>query len=302
MKIKFQSLIAAMFFFAVIMMASCKKEASTQAPEVNDEEAQTISTENAEAESEYDDVTEIGMSVGADLETAAEQNNGEIPMQAAGTTSVVTVKLDFFVNLYYKVGPCTKITVDPNDGTFPKTVTIDYGDGCLCRDGKFRKGAIVLYFSAPIRRPGAELKITFRDFYVNRVHIEGVKTISNLSASGALKFSVQVADGKLTWPNGRGFTFNGLKVITQTEGMDTRIIRDDVFSIEGRSKTEYANGTVVTKNTETALIKPVACPFIVSGKVKIKINAREFFIDFGTGECDNKALLIWANGEVEIRL
>jgi hypothetical protein len=300
MKIKFQSLIAVALFFAIVMMSSCKKEGSTQAPEVDDQEAQTISSENAAAESEYDDVTEIGMSVGADLETAAETNNGTIPTNR--TTTDVEVKLDFFVNLQYKVGPCTKITVEPNDGSFPKTVTINYGDGCLCRDGKFRKGAVVLYFSAPIRRPGAELKITFRDFYVNRVHIEGVKTITNLSANGALKYSVQVADGKLTWPSGRGFTYNGLKVVTQIEGMDTRIIRDDVFSIEGRSKTEYANGVVVVKNTETALIKPVACPFIVEGKLKIKINAREFFIDFGTGECDNKALLIWANGEVEIRL
>lgn len=303
MKIKFQSLIAVALFFAIVMMASCKKEGSTQAPEVNDQEAQAISTENEIAEAEYDDVTEIGLSVGADLETAAETNNGEIPASVAGsTTTVVQVKLDFFANLFYRVGPCTKITVDPNDGTFPKTVTIDYGDGCLCRDGKFRKGAIVLKFSAPIRRPGAELKISFRDFYVNRIHVEGVTTITNLTANGALKYSVQVENGKMTWPNGRGFSFVGLKVVTQTEGMDTRIIRDDVFSIEGRSKTEYANGTVVTRNTETALIKPVACPFIVQGKLKVKINAREFFIDFGAGECDNKALLIWANGEIEIRL
>jgi hypothetical protein len=302
MKIKFQSYIAAALFFAVVMMASCKKEGSTQAPEVSDQEAQTISTENEAAEAEYDDVTEIGLSTGADLESAAENNNGEVPSTMAGSTTVVQVKLDFFVNLYYKVGPCTKITVDPNDGSFPKTVTIDYGDGCLCRDGKFRKGAIVLYFTAPIRRPGAELKITLRDFYVNRVHFEGVKTITNLSANGALKYSVQVEGGKVTWPSGRGFKYAGLKVVTQIEGMDTRIIRDDVFSIEGRSKTEYANGTVVTKNTETALIKPVACPFIVEGKLKVKINAREFVIDFGAGECDNKALLIWANGQIEIRL
>jgi hypothetical protein len=244
----------------------------------------------------------MGLSVGADLEVAAETNNGEVPSTMAGARTAVHVKLDFFANLYYKVGPCTDITVDPNDGSFPKTVTIDFGDGCLCRDGKFRKGAVILQFSAPIRQPGAELTISFQDYYVNRVHIEGVKTITNLSANGALKYSVQVADGKLTWPGGRGFTFVGLKVITQVEGMDTRIVRDDVFSIEGRSKTEYANGITVTKNTETPLIKPVACPFIVEGKVKIRINNREFFIDFGTGECDNKALLIWANGQVEIRL
>jgi hypothetical protein len=75
-----------------------------------------------------------------------------------------------------------------------------------------------------------------------------------------------------------------------------------VYSIEGRAKTVYASGLTIVKNTETPLIKPVSCPFIVEGKLKIRINAREFFIDFGTGECDNKALLIWANGEVEIRL
>lgn len=302
MKMKFQSCATAAIFFALIMLAACKKEGSTQAPEVSDQDAQTIANENTVAEAEYDDLTEMGLSVGADLEVAAETNNGEVPSTMAGARTAVHVKLDFFANLYYKVGPCTDITVDPNDGSFPKTVTIDFGDGCLCRDGKLRKGAVILQFSAPIRQPGAELTISFQDYYVNRVHIEGVKTITNLSANGALKYSVQVADGKLTWPGGRGFTFVGLKVITQVEGMDTRIVRDDVFSIEGRSKTEYANGITVTKNTETPLIKPVACPFIVEGKAKIRINNREFFIDFGTGECDNKALLIWANGQVEIRL
>lgn len=300
MKIKFQSIMTAAILFAVVMISACKKEASTQATVVSDEEAQTISAENGTAEAEYDDITEAGLSVGADLEVAAETNNGELP--TLRTANGIRVKVDFFANLYWKVGPCTEITVSPNDGSFPKTITIDYGEGCLCRDGKFRKGAIILHFTGPIRRPESVLTISFRDFYVNRVHIEGVTTITNLSANGALKYSVQVADGKVTWPSGRGFTYVGLKVVTQVAGMDTRIIRDDVFSVEGRSKTGYANGITVTKNTETPLIKPVACPFIVEGKLKIKINNREFFIDFGTGECDNNASLIWANGEVEIRL
>ncbi len=300
MKIKFQSFMTASILFAVLMLSACKKEGSTQNAAVSDQEAQTVAAESEVADAEYDEITEIGLSVGADLEAAAESNNGEIP--TFKTTTGIRVKLDFFANLYYKVGPCTEITVEPNDGSFPKTVTIDFGDGCICRDGKFRKGKIVLFFTAPIRRPDAVLTVTLKDFYVNRVHIEGTKTISNLSTDGKVKFSVQVVGGKVTWPNGRGFTHESLKVIMQIEGGDTRIIRDDVYSIEGRAKTVYANGLTIVKNTETPLIKPVACPFIVEGKLKIKINAREFFIDFGTGECDNKALLIWANGEVEIRL
>lgn len=304
MKLTFHSKMIAFLFFAAIMIVACKKEGSNQnATVVSDEEAQTISSENSAAEAEYDDVTEIGLSTGADLETAMEENNGEIPMQAAGVNNTVQVKIDFFVNLSYKLGPCAKITVDPNDGTFPKTITVDYGDGCLCRDGKFRKGKIVLHFTAPVRRPGAVLTITLKDFYVNRVHVEGTKTITNLSGNATIKYSVQVTGGKVSWPNGRGFTYEGLKVVTQVAGMETRIIRDDVFSIEGRSKTVYANGITVIKNTETPLIKPIACNWITRGVLKIRINNREFSLDFGAGgDCDGLALLKWANGEVIIRL
>ena len=290
LKSKFQAVIT-LLFFAAVMFVACKKEASVQSTAVTDEEAQTITQENASAEGEYDDVTEIGLSAGADLEASAETNGG-----------VTTGRIELFADLQFKIGPCVKITVEPNDSTFPKTVTINYGDGCLCRDGKFRKGAVILYFTAPIRRPGAVLTITLRDFYVNRAHIEGVKTITNLTENGTLKYSVQIKDGKISWPNGRGFTHDAMKVVTRISGGDTRTIRDDVYSIEGRSESKYANGITVTKNTETPLIKPVACNWIDQGILKVKINSREFFIDFGNGECDNKATIKWAGGEIIVTL
>src|SRR5687768_17450626 len=102
MKIKFQSFMTTVILIAVVMLSACKKEASTQGPEVNDEEAQTISTENSVAEAEYDDLTEIGLSVGADLQVAAETNNGELPVLRT-TDGRIRLKLEFFANLYYKV-------------------------------------------------------------------------------------------------------------------------------------------------------------------------------------------------------
>jgi hypothetical protein len=111
-----------------------------------------------------------------------------------------------------------------------------------------------------------------------------------------------VNDGKVTWPNGRGFKHEKSKVVTQVRGMDTRRIRDDVYSIEGRSKTSYANGTTVVVNTETPLIKPVVCNWIVAGILKIKINERTVYLDFGNGQCDNKAWLKWNNHVLEITL
>ena len=288
---------SAMLFLMALSVVSCKKDNSAQTP-VSDTEAQTISQEDAAAENEYDDITEMGLAAGADMESGA-IDNGRI----ATDGSTARIRIDLFVNLALKLGPCVTITAEPNDTTFPKTVTINYGDGCLCRDGKIRIGSVVLYFSAPPRRSGAVLTITLKDYYVNRAHIEGVKTITNLSANGAVKYGVKIEGGKVTWPNGRGFTYEGTKTVTQIEGASTVACADDVYAIEVRTQIKYANGITVTKNTETPLIKPVACHWIVKGILKITINDRVMKVDFGTGgDCDNKALLIWANGQVEITL
>ena len=140
---------------------------------------------------------------------------------------------------------------------------------------------------------------TVRDFYLNRKHIEGSKTVSNLSENGNIKFTVEVVGGKVTFPSGRGYTYNGLKYVKQIEGGQTRIVRDDVYSIETRSKTEFNNGITVNLNTESPLIKKVACPWISDGLLKIKINSRILFLNYGApnnGDCDDKALLTWDNG------
>ena len=120
-----------------------------------------------------------------------------------------------------------------------------------------------------------------------------------MSENGNIKFTVQVTGGKITFPNGRGYSYDGLKYVRQIEGGDTRMLRDDVYSIEGRSKTEFNNGVTIVKNAETPLIKKATCHWISNGTLKIKINERILFLDFGApdnGSCDNKAMLTWNNG------
>ncbi len=289
--------VTAFFITIAVMLFSCQKESNPALAPVSDEEASVVSQENIAADAEYEDLTEIGFSADADLEVSA---GDELNGSANGTGLGAGIR--FYENLASKIGPCTTITVTPNDSTYPKTVVIDYGDGCFCRDGKFRKGAIILYYTKPLRRPGAELTITLRNFYVNRAHIEGTKIIKNLTEGNVHQFSVVVNDGKVTWPSGRGFKYEKTKMVTQVGGTETRGIRDDVYSIVGRSKTSYANGTTVVLNTESPLIKPVACNWIVSGVLKIKINNRTLFLDFGNGQCDNKAWLKWNDHVIEITL
>ena len=134
---------------------------------------------------------------------------------------------------------------------------------------------MILYFTAPIRRPGAVVTLTFERYRVNRMHIEGTKIFRNLSEPPVHKWSIEVNDGKVTFPNGRGYTYEGIKYVKQIEGMLTRIVRDDVYQIEGRSKTTFRNGYTILINTVDPLIKKVACHWISDGTLKIKINDRE---------------------------
>lgn len=288
-------LLASFLFISAFVLVSCQKDNSISNEPVTEEEAVTMSEENAAADAEYEETAEIGLSADADLEAAASAGHNNFGVG-------VHANINLFVELGMRLGPCATITVSPNDSTWPKTVTIDYGDGCLCRDGKFRKGAIILHYTKPLRRPGAVLTITLRNYFVNRAHIVGKKIITNQTANNVHAYSVVVIDGKVTWPNGRGFRYEKTKTVTQVRGMETLTIRDDVYSIEGRSKTTYASGVTVNKNTETPLIKPVSCAWIVKGIVKIKINDRILFLDFGSGDCDNKALLKWNTHVREITL
>ncbi len=291
--------IATFAMMFTLMIFSCQKENSSVSTDpVTEDEAVTMTDESTQADASFDDVEDIGV-------TAAEEEGDAAVFgrQGAVTTEGGGMSTDgyspLFLELRLRIGQCGTVTTVPNDNTYPKTVTIDFGDGCLGADGKFRKGAIIIHLTGPIRRPGSVMTITLRDFYLNRAHIEGTKTYSNLSENSNIKFTVQVVGGKFTLPSGRGYSYQSLKYVKQIEGGATRTIRDDIYSIEGRSKTEFNGGLTVTLDTESPLIKKVICPWISDGVLKIKINSRVLFLNYGApsnGDCDNKALLTWNGG------
>lgn len=281
--------------FSAFIFTSCQKEASlSNTSTVSEAEAADLSDESLQAEASFDDAEDISF-------TAAEEegNAGGFGIEGRSSNTQGRLFLPNFFELRERIGDCATITVTPNDSTYPKTVTIDFGDSCRGRDGKVRSGKLVLHFTGPVRRPGSVVTLTFVRYYVNRIHIEGTKIFKNLSEPPVHKWSIEVVNGKVTFPNGRGYEYDGIKTVTQIAGMLTNTVRDDVYKITGRSKTKFKNGTTVNINTEDPLIKKVACPWISEGTLKIKINDRVFYLDFGfpnNGNCDNKALLMWNNG------
>lgn len=288
------SLAAMAVLFSLFIFTSCQKENSfSNSTSVSETEAADLSDESSQAEGSFDDADDIAFT------TAEEEGNAGGFGVEGRTTIQGRVFLPRFLELREKIGDCAIITVTPNDSTYPKTVTIDFGDSCLGNDGKVRSGKLVLHFTGPVRRPGSVVTLTFIRYHVNRVHIEGTKIFKNLSESPVHKWSIEAVDGQVTFPSKKGYRYEGIKTVTQIAGMLTAIVRDDVYKITGRSKTTFRNGTTVNINTEEPLIKKVNCHWISEGTLKIKINDRVLKSDFGfpnNGNCDNKALLSWNNG------
>ncbi|MBK9013745.1 MAG: hypothetical protein IPM82_06460 [Saprospiraceae bacterium] len=194
---------------------------------------------------------------------------------------------------------CPTVTIDPADGSYPRTMTIDFGtDGCTGLDGRVRKGQIVVNLTDTLTNTGAVRTATFVDFYVDDAHVEGTRTLTNLgpNADGNLTFSRTVVGGKITFPDGEVTTWEANHSMTLVEGGNTAILLDNVWEITGGATGVTRNGKAFTTEIVTPLVKRRACRWTVSGTKTLTIDGKVLTIDYGNGDCDRKATVIGPNG------
>lgn len=194
---------------------------------------------------------------------------------------------------------CPIVTVVPGDGSYPRTVTIDYGtEGCEGLNGRIRKGIIQVTLTDTLSNPGAVRTVEFIDFSVDDVQIEGTKTLTNngLNGEGQLTFTRVISDASLTFPNGDVAEWDATQQITLIEGTGTPGRLDDVSRIEGNSSGVNRNGNPFTSEITTPLIKPFVCPWVVSGVRSVTVNNHTWTLDYGDGTCNKIALLTRPDG------
>lgn len=101
---------------------------------------------------------------------------------------------------------CKVVTVEFSEaGDFPIIITIDYGDNsCVDPWGRTRKGKIIVTVDDRYDAVGATRLITFDDFYLNDIKIEGIKTVTNngTNDNGNFTFTVELENGKIIFSNG----------------------------------------------------------------------------------------------------
>lgn len=192
--------------------------------------------------------------------------------------------------------PIILVSVVPNTPhVFPKTITLDFGDGCIGRDGKLRKGKgkIISVYTGPMFISGSKISTTFADYFVNSFKVERTHSVENTSTSNKKEWTVKVADGKITSTNtGNWKVWSGIKIHTQMYWNGTQYFPlDDVFQITGNANGAASGGNSWSASIGDPLIKKFTCHWIVKCTVRIARNDNKAILDYGDGACDNKAII-----------
>lgn len=185
---------------------------------------------------------------------------------------------------------CAEVTHDKEN----KTITIDFGDACKGPNGVVRSGIIFITYDGKRFIPGSSWTVTFRNYFVNNRHIEGERTVTNVSESleSNPTFHITLEGGKVTWPD---------KTVATREVDKTRVwvrasnpLMDEHHILAGSTttgtnrrevayKTEVIEDLIYMRNCRTE--RRTRIP--VQGIKQITKREKTCTIDFGDGECDN---------------
>jgi len=256
------------YFIAIMTMAfalsftSCKKDETINANT-------SASADEAFAESIFDNVSNIA--------------------DEAYSLKSTTLKSTEIKRIY--LGDCATVSLDTF--AFPRTLTIDFGtENCLCEDGRYRRGKILVTFTGRYFQEGTVITHEFEDYYVNDNKIEGTKVLTNMGDNddGFPYFNIEVVGVIYLANDGGTISWECSNRRVWVEGSDTFTRWDDVYEISGTASGIKSDGTTWEREIIIPLRKELGCRHFVSGSVEIRPEGLPIrLLDFGDGECDNIA-------------
>jgi hypothetical protein len=265
---KLKKIFALLSLPSLFFLVSCQKQEAEPDPEL--ETTFKLSEDQAISESINDDATVVFFE--------ASMNSGLYrPTGTVETTNTLS---------------CATVTVTPQS-TFPKTIVIDFGTGCVSADGIGRKGKINITLSDYLHNPGSTATMTFDNYYAAGFKVEGTITWTNTSTPSGISWSRQITNGKVTEPVGGYYWLHeGIKNVIQTAGASTPLnLLDDVYSVTGNHTVTNPAGKIRTVTITEALEKKTTCHNVTQGKMKIQGVNHFAILDFGDGTCDNIATI-----------
>lgn len=189
-----------------------------------------------------------------------------------------------------------------------KTITIDFGDGCVGPYGRERSGKIIITYGGTFDDNLANRVITFEDYFVNNKNITGIIKLRdfNRNTDGNLTATRALEDYTVNYPDGNSFVMNGSTTREWLEGEGDGIPSNNVYKITGVYEGISTRGRSFTHTIVEPIIVDFSCRaeggFVrVAGVMEMVINrvdrSRVRTIDYGDGTCDNE-LTVNINGKV----
>ena len=237
-----------------------------------------------------DDVTSAEDHGGGDEETAMSSDllSAAAPTDETVTGSPAVAGADELARL---VGRCATRTYVVDT----RTLTIDFGPAnCLCPDGRYRRGKIVIVFTGNDLRRHSGATVTRVDYFVNDNQHTATRVFTDL---GSGSFSVSVPQASIIFANNGGtHSWTAQRTFTRTAGYGTPQISDDEYSITGSASGINRRNVQYTATIGQPLIKrfTVGCfRHFASGTVTISnSNGKTLLLNYdptGTSACDNIA-------------
>lgn len=184
-------------------------------------------------------------------------------------------------------------------------IVIDFGNSCQDPRGNVRSGKVKVHFEGRRFLPGSTVTITFENYVINGIILNGTRILTNISESNEAlpKFQVQL-EGSIKWPDGTEATRQHCFIRAwHRNTLDN--LADDELRVTQCGNVDFAATGINRRGIEYRVIILVelvykrGCPIAVSGKKKfIEVSTgKEIIIDYGTGVCD-RLITIEINGRV----
>lgn len=196
--------------------------------------------------------------------------------------------------------PCATVSVDSD--VFPKTITINYEDGCSGRWGMEKKGVITIYMTDTILNEGAVYTVNYDNLVMGYRNISKTATFTNEGQNDAGNWVISFEMVSTTTFEHNGESYTIVRELSGErewmEGFDTPAVADDIFMLSGSGSITVNEVLKFQKTITEPLLIDRSCRFPLSGIIEIVRGDEMMTIDFGTGECDNIAQ-VTKNGETE---
>lgn len=179
-----------------------------------------------------------------------------------------------------------------------KKITLDFGAGCASFGKKYAGKVEIMY---ELIEGGYKKSFSFEGFSINNTKIIGDTNFTITLKNDAGNFLVATnANLTINLESGETITRKGSWMLEKTEGSNTLMLSDDVFSMTGSWESIGKDGFTRSITISKPLITKFNCLLIVEGVLNVKKGDKNYSVDFGDGTCDNEISFTNANGETNV--